>query len=78
MNYEGKIILDDGSEVYHASDIPKDATIVDVEGVVVLRDASEINKVLDHLPDKFYVVSQAALFRWALKLGITPKTVEEE
>jgi len=51
--YEGKIILDDGSEVYHVSDIPSDATIVDVDGVVVLKDKDEINTAIDHLPEKY-------------------------
>jgi len=51
--YEGKIILDDGSEVYYASDIPRDATIVDVDGVIVLNGKDEINAVIDHLPEKY-------------------------
>ena len=52
-NYEGKIILDDGSEVYHVSDIPEDETIVDVDGVIVLNSKDEINAVVDHLPEKY-------------------------
>ena len=60
--YEGKIILDDGSEVYHVSDIPSDATIVDVDGVVVLKDKDEINTAIDHLPEKY---------RFTLPLAIT-------
>jgi len=51
--YSGKIILDDGSEVYHVSDIPSDATIVDVDGVIVLNSKDEINAVVDHLPEKY-------------------------
>ena len=51
--YEGKIILDDGSEVYHVTDIPQDATIVDVDGVIVLNSKDEINAVVDHLPEKY-------------------------
>ena len=51
--YEGKIILDDGSEVYHVTDIPSDATIVDVDGVIVLNSKDEINAVVDHLPEKY-------------------------
>jgi len=51
--YEGKIILDDGSEVYHVSDIPSDTTIVDVDGVVVLNGKDEINTAIDHLPKKY-------------------------
>jgi len=51
--YEGKILLDDGSEVYHVSDVPADATIVDVDGVVVLKDKGEINTAIDHIPEKY-------------------------
>ena len=60
--YEGKIILDDGSEVYSVADIPSDATIVDVDGVVVLKDKDEINTAIDHLPEKY---------RFTLPLAVT-------
>jgi len=75
--YEGKIILDDGSEVYHVADIPADATIVDVDGVIVLNSDAEINAVLDHLPDKIYGRMEEVR-AWAEKQGITPRSVEEE
>ena len=54
--YEGKIILDDGSEVYSVADIPSDATIVDVDGVIVLNGKNEINTAVDHLPEKYRTV----------------------
>jgi len=78
--YEGRIILDDGSEVYHVADIPSDATIVDVDGVIVLNSSDEINTVLDHLPDKIYTggIDREKLIMWAEKAGITPRSVEEE
>jgi len=60
--YEGKIILDDGSEVYNVADIPSDATIVDVDGVIVLKDKDEINTAIDHLPEKY---------RFTLPLAVT-------
>jgi len=78
--YQGKIILDTGDEVYYASDIPRDATIVDVDGVIVLNSKEEINKVLDHIPDKIYVlgVDREKLMAWAASRDITPRSVYEE
>lgn len=79
LKYKGKIILDDGSEVYYVTDIPKDAKIVDIDGVIVLNNTDEINLVLNHLPDKIYTYGfREAAERWAKKKGITLKTVEEE
>jgi len=78
--YEGKIILDDGSEAYNVADIPADATIMDVDGVIVLNSDAEINAVLDHIPDKIYTsgIDREKLITWAEKAGITPRSIEEE
>jgi len=76
-NYEGKIILDDGGEVYHATDIPADSTIVDVDGAIVLDGDAEINLVLDHLPAKIYGRVDDVQ-TWAESRGVTPKGVEDE
>jgi len=78
--YTGRIILDDGSEVYSVADIPADATIVDVDGVIVLNSKEEINRVLDHIPDKIYVsgVDRERLIAWAVARGVTPRSVEDE
>ena len=78
--YEGRIILDTGEEVYSASDIPRDATIVDVDGVIVLSSREEVNRVLDHIPDKIYTsgFDRERLMAWAEARGITPRSVDEE
>jgi len=78
--YQGKIILDTGDEVYSVADIPSDATIVDVDGVIVLSSKEEINRVLDHIPDKIYVlgVDRERLFKWAEAKGVTMSNVEKE
>jgi len=76
-HYTGKIILDDGSEVYSITDIPSDATIIDVDGVIVLNSDDEINAALDHLPDKFYGRIEE-IRAWCENQGITLKSVEEE
>jgi len=78
---EGRLILDDGSVVYHVADVPADAEILDVEGVVVLEDESEINAALDHIPPKIRgnnVNSINSVRGWAESRGITPRSVEEE
>jgi len=77
LRYEGRIILDDGSEVYNVADIPADATIIDVDGVIVLNSSDEINAVLDHLPEKIYGRMEEVR-AWAENQGITPRSVEEE
>jgi len=78
--YQGKIILDTGDEVYSVADIPSDAAIVDVDGVIVLNSKEEINRVLDHIPDKIYVsgVDREKLMAWAETKGVTPRSVDEE
>jgi len=75
--YTGKIILDDGSEVYSIADIPSDLTIVDVDGVIVLSNNDEINTALSHLPDKIYGRIEKVR-TWCEKQGITPKSIEDE
>ena len=75
--YSGRILLDDGSEVYYVKDIPSDAEIIDVEGVIVLNDETEINMVLDNLPDKIFGHNEYML-AWANRNGVTLRSVEEE
>jgi len=75
--YNGKIILDDGNEVYHVSDIPPDAEIIDVAGAVVLQDETEINLALDHIPDKIYGRYEL-IESWAIRNRITIRSVIEE
>jgi len=76
--YSGKIILDDGTEVASVAEIPDGAEIVDVEGVIVLNDEMEINKVLDHLPRKIYASRIEKVEEWADAQGITVRAVEDE
>ena len=75
--YEGKIILDDGTEVTSVAEIPNGADVVDVEGVIVLNNEDEINKVLDHLPKKIYGDVQKAE-AWGEEHGITLATIRSE
>jgi len=76
--YEGKIILDDGTEVTSVAEIPDGAEIVDVEGVVVLNNEDEINKVLDHLPKKIFVSNIDKAEAWGEQKGITLATIRSK
>jgi len=76
---QGKLILYYGSEVYSVSDVPSDATVVDVEGVVVLKGEEEINRAVDFIPDKYGSILPDIYTLYNLaknKFGIDPLKVE--
>jgi len=76
-NYRGKIILDNGATVSSISDVPADAGILDVEGVVVLESEREINAALGQIPAKIRGDMDRAR-AWAEAHNLSPRSVEEE
>ncbi|MBW2674107.1 MAG: hypothetical protein JRD89_11950 [Deltaproteobacteria bacterium] len=72
--YEGRLILDDASTVSSIADVPADAEILDVEGVVVLENEEEINAALDQIPAKVRGDMDRAKV-WGESYEITPRSV---
>ncbi|MBW2674419.1 MAG: hypothetical protein JRD89_13580 [Deltaproteobacteria bacterium] len=75
--YSGNLILDVGIAVPTMADVPADARVLDVEGVVVLENEDEINAALEHIPAKIYGDMNRAK-DWGESRGITPRAVAEK